>query len=156
IELAAGLDGWVEVLQRQGKDVWRRRLAAARATDPDPLRDRVRGAVARGDRKALEELTALDPGTDLPTPTLMPFAYALEWTQAIEHGQAVLRKAQRRHPGDFWINYNLSQYPRKMNTPQADDAVRYATVAVALRPQSPLAYNNLGNALLDRGRRDEA
>src|SRR5262249_16820199 len=69
LELAAALDGWVQVLRLQGRSVWKDRLTAARVADPDPFRDRVRDAVARGDRKALEEL-ATDQVADLPAPTL--------------------------------------------------------------------------------------
>jgi serine/threonine protein kinase len=152
VELAAALDGWARVLRRQGKSVWKDRLAAARATDTDPFRDRVREAVAGGDRKALEKLAEDDKITDLPPPTLDIMALVLELKQAV----ALVRKAQRRHPGDFWINLNLASYLNKLNPEPLDEVIRYASVAKALRPQSAIPYFKLGRALVDKGRLDEA
>jgi tetratricopeptide (TPR) repeat protein len=154
VELAAALDDWVRILRSREKEVWQDRLAVARVADPDPFRDRVREAVARGDRKALEELAAGDQITDLSAPTLLLMAEVLEGPGVLERRIALLEKAQQRHPGDFWVNIFLALL--SMEPAQADEAIRYTSVAVALRPQSSGAYNNLGVALGHKGRRDEA
>src|SRR5262249_37150202 len=155
VELAAALDGWVAVLRAEGRNVWRDRLAAARAADPDPFRDRVREAVARGDRKALEVLAAVDEVTDLPPPTLALMAQVLRGLRARDQSLALVTKAQRRHPGDFWVNYNLAILFETMGPTSNDDAIRYSAMALALRPQSPAAHFKLGRALLVKGRLDE-
>jgi serine/threonine-protein kinase len=60
----------------------------------------------------------------------------------------LLREAQQRHPGDFWINYLLGALSIK-ERPQ--EAVGYFRVAVAIRPTSDVAYMMLGRALLNSG-----
>jgi Flp pilus assembly protein TadD len=68
-----------------------------------------------------------------------------------------LREAQRRHPDDFWLNTNLFElFITTMRPPQPEEAVRFAAVAVALRPGSFSAHNHLGGALRANGRLDEA
>src|SRR5262249_54308899 len=57
---------------------------------------------------------------------------------------ALLGEAQKRHPGDFWINYFLGVFWWE-EFPQ--EAVGYFRVAVAIRPTSPGAYLGLGRAL---------
>jgi serine/threonine-protein kinase len=66
---------------------------------------------------------------------------------------AVMREAQQRHPGNFWINYQLGcfwweDYPQ--------EAVGYFRAAVAIRPTSDSAYIMLGKALRGAGDADGA
>jgi len=152
VELAAALDGWARVLRRQGKSIWKDRLAAARAADPDLFRDRVREAVARGDRKALEKLAEDNEITDLPPPTLDLMAQVLGSQQAV----ALVSKALRQHPEDFWFNLLLANYLEKMQPAPLEEVIRYTSVAKALRPQSAIPYFKLGRALVEKGRADEA
>jgi len=66
----------------------------------------------------------------------------------------LLRRIQIAHPSDFWATYLLgSAMQTKFDW---DEALRYLTAAVALRPRSPLAQFQLGIALRDKGRLDEA
>jgi serine/threonine-protein kinase len=78
--------------------------------------------------------------------------YPLRPAQAVE----LLRRAQRRYPADFWVNEHLGQTLRELTPPQWDEAVRFHTAAVALRPDSPGALVNLGAALHGNGKLDEA
>jgi Flp pilus assembly protein TadD len=73
-------------------------------------------------------------------------------------GQAetFLRTAQRRHPNDFWLNHTLMLYFRGLPPPRRQEAIRFAALAVGLRPASPGAHVNLGGALQDNGKVDEA
>jgi tetratricopeptide (TPR) repeat protein len=80
----------------------------------------------------------------------------LEDNAARGPAEVFLREAQRRHPNDFWLNHNLFKFVRALQPPHWDEAVRFAAVAVALRPDSPGAHGNLGNALYYKGRLDEA
>src|SRR5438093_1163344 len=66
------------------------------------------------------------------------------------------RKARQRYPGHFWANHDLALALQDAQPPRWDEAIRYYTAAVALRPQSPGAHNNLGLALRDKGLLDEA
>src|SRR5262249_7552366 len=75
-----------------------------------------------------------------------------ETSKALELFLAV----QQRYPDDFWINHTLALCYRTMTPPRLDQAIRYHTAAVALRPRSPVARCNLGISLSASGSRDEA
>ena len=62
-------------------------------------------------------------------------------------------QAQAEHPADFWLNFNLARVLEKTNPAEAAGFYR---VALAVRPQSGAAYNNLGVALSDQGKLSEA
>ncbi len=48
--------------------------------------------------------------------------------------EAVLRLAQRRYPGDVWINYDLAVALEKLA--RREEAIRYYTAARSLRPET--------------------
>src|SRR4029077_12899498 len=66
------------------------------------------------------------------------------------------KMGQRYHPQDYWINYNLGRCLVRLKPPQLEEAIRYFTVAVALRPEVAQSRSNLANALTAQGRLDEA
>ena len=156
VELAAALDAWAEVLRPLRRPAWKDRLATARVLDPDPFRERVRDAIVRGDGKALADLAAADQVLDLPAPTIVLMVYGTEGPEARERTAALLKKAQRLHPDDFWVNFTLAGHLMKLKKPPIDEVIRYTSVAVALRPDSPVSHDNLGEALRLRGRPQEA
>jgi serine/threonine protein kinase/Flp pilus assembly protein TadD len=119
-------------------------LAAARAADPDPWRTRLREATVRLDRPALIALAAAARVDDLPADSLANLGRALGATGAVEQAVAVLRRAQQRYPGDFWVNAYLALRLNSTRPPRPEEAIRFNTVAVALRPLSPGARLNLG------------
>jgi tetratricopeptide (TPR) repeat protein/serine/threonine protein kinase len=159
-ELAAMLDHWALVRRTiRGADdpSWKALLGVARLADPDAGRTRVREALAKGDPQALRELAASEEVFHLPIATLTILGSALGQDEGARgQAEAFLREAQRRHPNDFWLNHNLFHFFSNMRHPQVEEALRFATVAVALRPESPGTHYNLGNALADKGRLDEA
>src|SRR5262249_16578358 len=101
------------------------------------------------------KLAAVDEVTDLPPPTLALMAQVLRGLGARDQSLALLTKAQQRHPGDFWVNYDLAILLETMGPTSTDDVIRYSAMALALRPQSPAAHFKLGRALLVKGRLDE-
>jgi Flp pilus assembly protein TadD len=60
----------------------------------------------------------------------------------------VLRRAQRTHPTDFWINYTLGMRVYKSDP---YEAIGYLTIAVAQRPNDGATHNALGNAFFFSG-----
>jgi Flp pilus assembly protein TadD len=148
---AAALDDWSGI----GEDVRARgRLrAAARAADPDEWRGRVRAAVADKDRPALAALAAAARGAELPAASLVRLGTAL-WRAGLQaEAVELLRATQRRYPGDFWVNFELAHC---LTDAHPDEAVRFNTAAVALRPGSSAAHNNLGVSLAAKGDVDGA
>jgi superkiller protein 3 len=63
----------------------------------------------------------------------------------------VLRAAQRRHPDDVWVNYNLAHVLEELG--RTDEAIRYYTAARSIRPETA---HELAHALENRGESDEA
>jgi tetratricopeptide (TPR) repeat protein len=70
----------------------------------------------------------------------------------------VLRVAQRKYPDDFWINFQLAWSFEYAAPPKKDlaEAVRFYSVALALRPRNVPTHLFLGRALRNDGKLDEA
>ena len=155
--LTAALDHWADQRMRHlpaGDASFKRLIAAARAADPDPWRDRLRLALEHGDRKTLNELAESSLVDDLPLPTLDLLLAHLDK----RHQLPVLRRAQRQHPDDYWINFKLA-YCLDYEPPplqNQDEAIRFYTAAIACRPRNCASHYYLGHALDQRGRIDEA
>jgi serine/threonine protein kinase/Tfp pilus assembly protein PilF len=156
LQLAAALDDWAYVRSRYKLGEWRPLAAMSRAVDPDPWRDRLRDALEGKDPRALDELTASVPSDELPPATAVFLAGLSRGTSAAGPALLVLRQVQQRHPADFWVNLELGACLAELQPPHLEEAIRYDTAAVALRPQSPGAHVNLGNALKATGQLDEA
>jgi tetratricopeptide (TPR) repeat protein/serine/threonine protein kinase len=143
--LVVALDDWaIHRTQVQPKGATPLR-AVADLADDDPWRRRRRQAAGRGDRAALQRL-AQEEGTAREAPAnLVLLARDLRnlgnWTAAVQ----LLRRAHAAHSADFWINFELSYLPPQKKLRAM--AVQFARAAVVLRPQSPIVYLNLGNAL---------
>jgi len=73
-----------------------------------------------------------------------------------ESAVALLRRAQEASPGDFWVNQNLGLALAASRPPQLGEAIRFLSVAVALRPESPGARLDLAKTFVEKGRLDEA
>jgi serine/threonine protein kinase/Flp pilus assembly protein TadD len=159
VELAEGLFQWATLRHkaRPGSDRgWEHLLAVARAADPDSLRNRVRDALASGDRKALTKLVASERLDELPPATLVLLGETLRSTGEVEQAVALLRRAQRHHPQHFWVNYWLAFCLRWTQPPRTEEAVRFYSAALALRPENGLIHLHLGLALAEKGAADEA
>jgi superkiller protein 3 len=143
-ELASIIDEWALIrYASSGKHL----LRIARLADPDEQRGSIRKALENGDKKELLRLVESDTVSRLSAPSLHILAWALEGVGAAERGLLLLREGQRLHPDDFWMNHELGWACRYSKAPQIEDAIRYFTAAVALRPTSPGAHVNLGEAL---------
>ncbi len=68
-----------------------------------------------------------------------------------------MRRAWKLAPGDFWVNMSRGEVRwtgRHFDNPE--DAIRFYSSAIAIRPRSSAAHNQLGIALADRGKVEEA
>ena len=127
--------------------------ALVEAADDDPWRREFRDARARNDVAELEELARAPQAATEPSAILSGLGGALLTDDRRDEASALLRAAQQRHPGDFWINYLLGHLLER-DRPQ--EAVGYFRAAVAIRPGSDQAYALLGRALREAGDADEA
>ena len=124
--------------------------------DSDPWRQGVRAAREKNDRQEMEKLAREVDTAGQPPEALFVLEMGLAQRGATEAALALLRRAQQAFPGDFWINHDLGMALRDCHPPQYEEAIRFLTVAVALRPDSEGVRVNLGNTLARAGRLDEA
>jgi tetratricopeptide (TPR) repeat protein len=122
-------------------DAWGRKVRAAR-----------REPAAAKRQAALEALLASADFRNLPARSLTRLAVHLRPPQAA----AALRRAWQQYPADFWVNLELGVELTKVTPPEWNEAVRFLTAAVALRPEAPGVYSNLAAALAGTGQVDEA
>jgi serine/threonine-protein kinase len=125
----------------ESEDGWSRKVRAARA-EKDPAKRKA----------ALEALAREADPSKVPALALTRLARRLRPAQAVD----LLRRAQQVHPADFWVNHDLGMALREVKPPERDEAVRFLTATVALRPESPGAHCNLGQALRGKGQLDAA
>ncbi|HKB41837.1 MAG TPA: protein kinase [Gemmataceae bacterium] len=154
VDLAVALDLWA---WRCLDPARRQRLQKAAATaDPDPVRNRIREVAARQDRAALRRLAeSIDVGA-VPLSMLDLLGEGL-WRSGNQAAAiAFLRRVHQRHPGDYRINFALGQALFSATPRSLEDAIRYYTAAVAVRPKSAVAHYHLGYALFRKGRVDES
>ena len=160
IPLAVALDDWTDTKRSilgSKNSSWRQLVAVAKLVDPDPLRNRLRElwgkpVTVNSQSQLISLAESLDLG-DQPPATLVLLAKALGRGGLKNDGVSVLRIAQQRHPADCLVNTTLAANLGKENL---EDRVRFWSVALGLRPNHPAVLNDLGNALMDQGRLNEA
>jgi tetratricopeptide (TPR) repeat protein len=150
-EIAAALDHWTAIRAYstgKGKGLWKKLQELATAVDPDPFRVKLRKVWADWDDP--QHLLASPELLDQPMPVIMSLALT---GFVNEEGKwlGVLRALHRRHPQDFWVNFELGSDPS-----HPVDAVRFSTAAVVLRPENVGPRVRLGEALRRLGRFDDA
>jgi tetratricopeptide (TPR) repeat protein len=159
LEVAAALHDWAMVCRktRPATDTtWKDLLAIARAADPNPWRNQLRDAWEHFDADALEKLVQSDKVAELPAPTLALLGESLADTGRGEAAIQILRRAQLRYPADFWINLLLALALHRAEPARLDQAIGYYRAALAVRPQSPGVYVDLGAALREKDEVDAA
>jgi tetratricopeptide (TPR) repeat protein len=158
--LVQALDQWAAMHKRAHKlnedPFWKKLVAIARQADPDPWRNRFREALLRRDRSALEDLADSAPLRTVPPATTYLLALALRDLKALERAITVLREAQRHHPDDFWLNDALGWFSSELQPPRYNDAVRFYSMSVALRPLSANARGHLVGMLMATKAWDDA
>ncbi len=137
--LVKALDDWAMAAQKG--DLRARLLNLARLSDtPGSWHDRFREPSAWDDRQSLEKLAAEAMNADIRPHLIV----VLGW-QMYELGAdaaPLLTIHQRKHPGDFWLNYMLAHALLEQDKPT--EAMGFWRAALAIRPHSALVQNNVG------------
>jgi serine/threonine protein kinase/Flp pilus assembly protein TadD len=128
-------------------------MAVLEAADTGPWRKRAREAVRAGDWKAFEQVFEEAVAARQPPP-LLDWLIAKSPEDSPIHLK-LLRRFRQAYPGDFWANHSLAGYLHH-SLSRPDEAIRYYTAALALRPHNPVACANLGIALRATGDLDGA
>jgi serine/threonine protein kinase/Flp pilus assembly protein TadD len=168
-ELIAALDDWAQARRAIGDSDWKRplRIAAAVHRGDDPWWDRLRHTLEEDKAQGVLELGSEAEHQDLSPGAVTLLAGAVngmcKTSQKAASGRsaadmvvALLAKAQQGHPDDFWINVMLGYHLLVSRPPRLEEAIRYYSVALALRPNSLAARGNLGVAFFDQGNYDQA
>lgn len=150
--LVAALDDWAVCAVDAARRDWI--LDTARLADPDAnsWRDRARDRAMWGDIDTMNELMHSAETDDQPMQLLTALAERLRGAGG--DSEPLLRRVQTAHPGDFWANFALGEVLLKKE--DFGGATRYFQAALAIRPESVVAHNNLGVALARGGQVDAA
>jgi tetratricopeptide (TPR) repeat protein len=152
--LLAGLDNWMRVKPQAERAALR--VLADTAAD-NPWRRSCRAALLAGNYKKLRELAALPEALGQPPGILVWLGDALGDAGRVDEAVELLRRTQQRHPGDFWINFQLgSRLLWDVRPPRPAEAAGFFRIAVALRPTSAVSHSCLGAALADCKETDAA
>jgi tetratricopeptide (TPR) repeat protein len=146
LELASALDDWAFVrglVRPEGDEIAKRLVAAARLVDPDELRNRIRDVQETRDETALRELLTTERHRVLEWPTLHLLLLAVWQAEQFEEVIALEKEARRQWPDDYWHNYELAMLLMQKERPQWEDAARFYTAALALRPDSSVVQHDL-------------
>jgi tetratricopeptide (TPR) repeat protein len=153
-QLVAALDNWacLAFVLRQ-HDRAEQLMGLARSTAPDPAwGDRLRQSRVWRDPPELGKLAAQAPAVGLSPQLLDLVGFLLERAKS-PRTETWLRQAQAEHPADFWLNFDLAVALGKTSPAEAAGFFR---VAIAVRPATSAAYNNLGVVLAAQKKREEA
>ncbi len=123
------------------------------AAETDPWQERARAAVAARDWAGLERMLTGEDAASRPAARLLRLVALVPAEEKVARIN-LLRRIQIAHPDDFWATFSLGHDIHELY--EWDEALRYLTAAVALRPSSAGAQFQLGIALRDKGRFDEA
>ena len=156
LALIVALDDWAFCVP----DKAQRLRQIASLADDDPWQRRCRKVVTAGDVRELKQLAKEAREKNLTAVSLVLLAEALKANGARADAAALLRQARGRYPTDFWIHLKLgnclSNAPHRYRTTVGEEVLGCYWAAVAVRPGSAPAHNNLGLALRDLERLDEA
>jgi tetratricopeptide (TPR) repeat protein len=155
-QVVAALDDWAFAEQDAARR--RRLLAVARRADPGAWKDRVRDPALwednEGAKERLRRLALRTEGEELSPALAVVLGELLE--EAGADGVALMRRVQADSPADFWLCLTLANTLRQKGSKRLEEAVGYYRAALALRPDSSVAHNNLGVALHGNGKVEEA
>jgi tetratricopeptide (TPR) repeat protein len=158
--LVNALDVWAP-MRRRGRHeedlFWKKLIEVARRADPGHWRNRCREAFLRHDLPSLEELADAVPLRRVSPTTLWQLGVALEEVGAPEKAMTLLRRAHREYPADYWIIDALGWYSwSAFHPPRVEDAWRYYSIALVLRPRSPMLHIMMARILAAKGAFEEA
>jgi tetratricopeptide (TPR) repeat protein len=175
VELAQALDDWAVWLRidHGPRSVLSRRLfEIAAAADPDPLRNRLRRAIAAGDEEDLILLASRLPAEPLATTTATLLALGLRTFERHYYSAIVLRALELRDPANLVtirLGKDLSSsmatlalYPTSVEARnrlaehldgigELRQALAHGREAVRVDPESAVAHNILGVSLQRAG-----
>jgi serine/threonine-protein kinase len=158
-DLIIGLDQWAmckgmcSPAGAEGREELRQVLQIA---DPDPLRLQIRAARDKQDRTLVLRLAREADRAHIQPATASMLSFRLWDVGEAKEALELCREVAVQHPDDFMVNFQAAMLMGWSHLGDAAERVRYYTAALAARPDSLVAANNLAAPLVETGRRDEA
>ncbi len=134
-------------------------LRVARSAVPGAATDQFCDAIARDDGAAQETIAATPAVVKLPVPAVLMLADALFQDHRVRPAVAVLRRVQREHPDDYWVNTRLGEYLAFVggtDAPRMAEATRFFNAALVGQPRGITARVRLADAMSFTGDYDDA
>jgi serine/threonine-protein kinase len=135
-----------------------RLLAIIDQAAPEDIRALLRATRDTKDRQTVQKLAdSIDVNQHSPL-ALLQLSTALERAGDPAIAVSLLRRAQRRYPGDFRITYQLVTHLQRDRSPQRDEVetLRLASAALALRSRNVAMHISVGYLLEATGHREKA
>jgi tetratricopeptide (TPR) repeat protein len=128
--------------------------ALLRRVDADPYRDALRAAIRVRDYAKVVELAGQKAALEQPPGFVNLLGYY--GSIDVKRRRQLLQAALSRQPGNLSLLMTLGKSWESNSKETANERVRWYQAAVAAAPSNSAAHNNLGTALNDLGRTDEA
>jgi serine/threonine-protein kinase len=142
--LIAALDNWAFLAEFTKDPQLARLLELTRTADPDPWRTRFRDPAVWADREALTRL-AKEEDVGRQSPTVLVSLGRLLRLNGVDP-TTLYERALLDHPRDFWLHLHATMF-----ADEPGPTVGLAHAALAIRPQSAVAYTYLAVYLRERG-----
>jgi eukaryotic-like serine/threonine-protein kinase len=150
--LITAIEDWAAVTEDQAYLDWLLQVARQAAPDPTGWRARALTLPVWTNQSDLAELIVSAPVTENSVPLLL--ALGERYSRQGGNPTDLFAKCQKVRSHDFWANFWLGCALRAHKNPT--ESIRYFQAAVAIRPDSGIAYNHLGIALAQLQRIDDA
>jgi tetratricopeptide (TPR) repeat protein len=158
-DLAAALDEWafLQATRKVGAGTSPGLLfEVADRLDPDPVRRRLRAALATEDGAALERVAATILVEEQGPRTLDLLGLGLRLFDRTEEARSLYRRAVLAHPRDAILRWHLITAVANRSTEPRPEADRHAAALLALRPDFPDAWRMRAAGLWVAGRHEQS
>jgi eukaryotic-like serine/threonine-protein kinase len=156
VSLVGALLHWANLTPREAERERLGKVLDSVELDDSTFHGRWRQALKRRDLPALRRLAASRAVNTLPATYLLQRALELHQLDEVAAAGRLFRLGLQRFPDNFLFHHELARALAHGRPPQPEEAARLLTACVALRPRSPGAHYNLGNALRAKGDLDGA
>jgi tetratricopeptide (TPR) repeat protein/predicted Ser/Thr protein kinase len=138
--LIAALDDWSVCTSDESRRHWI--FEVARIADPDPSGWRDRARVPGLSKQMLTHLAETAVVRDQSVQLLVALAQRMQ-VVGVDPTE-FLRRVQQQYPGDFWACFTLAE---ALNVVNYQEYIRFCQAALALRPETAVAHDNVAHAL---------
>jgi serine/threonine-protein kinase len=140
--LVAALDDWANCIPEKDQRDWLLEVARQADPDADGWRNRILDPTAWDDPAALAEMARSVPIAGRSVSLLLALGERV--TLARHDATPLLKRVQKEHPDNFWVNLILGNALLQRSPQEAEG---YYRAALAIRPQAAVSYCGVGDTL---------